>query len=94
MPSWKPQAVEDLQRNIKYYAKEDPLTAWRIYDEVLDRAEVLDEQPELGRPGRVEGTKELVLKHTPFILVYRVVAGQAEIINVLHGVQQWPPADE
>ncbi|MBC8465556.1 type II toxin-antitoxin system RelE/ParE family toxin [bacterium] len=86
MPTWSHSAELDLQRNIENYAKEDPVTAWRIFEEVIERAEILDEQPELGRRGRLAGTREFVLKGTPFILVYQGKA-PVNILNVLHGHQ-------
>ena len=87
---WTGSAEADLQRNIERYAETDPLTAWRIYGEVIERAEALAEHPRMGRRGRITGTKELVLKGTPFILVYRVAKDQVEVLRVLHGAQAWP----
>ncbi len=94
MPVWHPRAETDLRENIERHAVDDPLTAWRIFDAVLTRAGILDDQPRIGRPGRVAGTREFVVTGTPFILVYRVRGGEVEILRVLHGAQQWPPAGE
>ncbi len=93
MPLWEEEASADLQRNIERYAQDDPFTAWRVYQEVLDRSETLDSQPRLGRPGRVRGTREFVVTGTPFILVYQVVGQTVRILRVLHGHQQWPPEE-
>ena len=92
--TWSEIAINDLLSNIRRYAEQDAITAFRIFDEVKERAGVLGDQPDIGRGGRVVGTKEFVLKHTPFILVYQVQDEQVEILNVLHGAQQWPPAEE
>jgi toxin ParE1/3/4 len=44
--------------------------------------------PALGRPGKVEGTRELVLAPLPYVLVY---VFDGEIIHrILHGAQKWP----
>ena len=43
------------------------------------------------RPGRVQGTRELVVPATPFIVVYRIEATGVVILRVLHGAQKWPP---
>ena len=91
MPVWLASAEDDLKRNIENYAEKDPLTAWRIYEQVIDRAAILDAQPGIGRAGRIKGTREFVLTGTPFILVYREHGKQVEIFRVLHGAQQCPP---
>ena len=89
---WKPNATAELVEYVVDYAnRRDPLTAWRVFDEVQARAKRLADQPGIGRPGRVRGTREFVVTGTPFILVYRVQGAQVEILRVLHGRQQWPP---
>jgi plasmid stabilization system protein ParE len=52
-------------------------------------ARLLD-HPALGRPGRVPGTRELVVSGTPYILPYRVQGETVQILHVLHGAQRWP----
>ena len=94
MPVWLASAEDDLKRNIENYAEKDPLTAWRIYERVIDRAAILDAQPGIGRVGRIKGTREFVLTGTPFILVYREHGKQVEIFRVLHGAQQWLPGNK
>ena len=90
--AWKPTATAELVEYVVDYAnRHDPLTAYRVFDEVRDRAEILDDQPGIGRPGRVRGTREFVVTGTPFILVYRLDDTHVEILRVLHGRQQWPP---
>jgi plasmid stabilization system protein ParE len=44
----------------------------------------------MGRPGRIEGTRELVISRTPYIAAYRIVGNTVRILRVLHGAQQWP----
>ncbi len=89
MPIWDPDALNDLMEVVDYIARDDPVAAWRVHDEIYDRADVLDEQPKIGRPGLVHGTREFVLSGTPFILIYR--SDPVVIVRVLHGAQQWPP---
>jgi plasmid stabilization system protein ParE len=45
---------------------------------------------ELGRPGRVDGTRKLVIQRTPYIAAYRVAGNTIRILRVLHGAQIWP----
>ena len=43
-----------------------------------------------GRIGRWEGTRELIISRTPYIVSYRVTDGVVEILRVFHGAQEWP----
>ncbi|HEB93135.1 MAG TPA: type II toxin-antitoxin system RelE/ParE family toxin [Gammaproteobacteria bacterium] len=88
---WEPSATAELVEHVVDYAERyDPVVAYRIYDDVRERAEILDDQPRLGRPGRVRGTREFVVTGTPFILVYQVESSTVRMLRVLHGHQQWP----
>jgi len=46
--------------------------------------------PEMGRPGRVDGTRELVIQRTSYIAAYRITGTTVRILRVLHGAQMWP----
>ena len=46
--------------------------------------------PEMGHPGRIDGTRELVISNTPYIAAYRIADNSVRILRVLHGAQQWP----
>jgi toxin ParE1/3/4 len=46
--------------------------------------------PNIGRPGRVPGTRELVVSGTPFVTVYRVESNVLWVLRVLHGARRWP----
>ncbi len=58
----------------------------RIYDSVVH----LSRFPEIGRPGRVPGTRELVVSDSPFIIPYRIRRDDIEVITVLHAARLWP----
>jgi plasmid stabilization system protein ParE len=58
--------------------------------QILGSVELLATQPQMGRPGRVVGTRELIVPNTPFLIPYRVRARRLEIIAVFHGRQRWP----
>ena len=57
------------------------------------KAERLVDHPDLGRPGRVSGTRELVAHHND-ILIYDVVGDRVRVLRVLHTARQWPPLGE
>ena len=60
------------------------------YQSLWTAVKSLAEQPEMGRPGRVHGTRELVVSDTPFVVPYRVVGSEIEILRVLPGARDWP----
>ena len=88
---WSPAAADDLQQIVNYLRQENPAAAERIGHSIFEAAGSLNNFPERGREGRVEGTRELVLTSLPFIIVYRVAIDVVEIIDVIHGAQRWPP---
>jgi toxin ParE1/3/4 len=92
---WSPDAATDLENIVDFIRRDNPAGAGRVGRSIYDRLSVLRDFPYAGRPGRVEGTRELPLPPLPFIVVYRVLerAFAVEIVNVIHGAQRWPPAD-
>jgi len=53
----------------------------------------LAENPHMGRVGQLQGTREFVVRRTPYILVYRVAEDTIEVLRIMHGAQQWPPRE-
>jgi toxin ParE1/3/4 len=81
------------RRAIREYIADRNLRAALALDELIsERASRLPQHPNLGRPGRVGGTRELVL-HPNYILVYDVTTESVRILRVLHAAQLWPPSD-
>ena len=74
----------------EWIATDNPSAAPRVIERIRTAVERLQEFPFLGRPGRVEGTRELVIPGTPYIAPYRVVGEAVQIITVMHGAQRWP----
>ncbi|HEY2392148.1 MAG TPA: type II toxin-antitoxin system RelE/ParE family toxin [Candidatus Angelobacter sp.] len=62
--------------------------------ELRGSVEQLKTFPNSGRPGRVEGTRELPLARLPFLVVYRAKTDVVELARLLHGAQRWPPINE
>lgn len=91
---WTPRARQQRQAAIEYIAQDNPGAAIEQLDRIEDQTDMLLDHPELGRPGRKQGTRELVISRTPFIAVYRVrpKAKRIELLRLLHSSQQWPPA--
>jgi toxin ParE1/3/4 len=87
---WSPRAIEHLAHLRAYIAHDRPKAANRIAGRLLEAVERLAELPSLGRPGRVAGTRELVVPGTPYVIPHRLRGDRLEIIAVFHGRQKWP----
>jgi addiction module RelE/StbE family toxin len=89
---WKPLAIEDRDRIFDYIAQDKPHAALKLDTECEERADSLIDNPELYKEGRVPGTREIVVRPN-YIMVYRIIGNDVEILRVLHAAQQWPLND-
>jgi toxin ParE1/3/4 len=87
---WLPQALHDFEEIIDYIAEDNPVAAIEQGDEIESQVAGLLDNRHLGRPGRVKGTRELVVVSTPYIVAYRVKKGAIQILRILHGARLWP----
>lgn len=87
---WQDDAILDLQQLQKYIAQDNPRAAKEVGQRILKAVNLLSHQPNIGRPGRVPHTRELVVSGTPYFLPYRVRNEKIEILRVLHGAMRWP----
>jgi toxin ParE1/3/4 len=87
---WSPRAIEHLAHLREYIARDNPNAANRIASALLEAVEHLAQLPNLGRPGRVARTRELVVPGTPYIIPYRLRGDRLEVIAVFHARQKWP----
>lgn len=89
---WLRRAIADRDAQLDYIAQDNPGAAIEQGDRIAHQVALLAEHPEMGRVGRKQGTRELVISRTPFIIVYRVRGERIELLRLLHGAQQWPKA--
>mgnify|MGYP001402931967 FL=1 len=84
-------AREDLRGIVRYIGKDDPTRAKSFAKDLRDKTRPLAQHPELGRPGRLPGIRELVA-HSYYIIFYRVLAEDhtVQILRVKHAAQQMP----
>ena len=87
---WSRRAIRHLIALREHIARDSEQNAALVAQRILQSVEVLQKQPEVGRPGRVIGTRELVVPNTRYIIPYRVRRERLELIAVLHGRQKWP----
>lgn len=87
---WRSIARDDLAEARRYIAEHNPRAATRVFQAIPTAVRRLSERPSLGRPGRVEGTRELVVPRTPYLVAYAVLDNQVVILSVLHHAREWP----
>ena len=87
---WLRTALRNLEEDAVYIAADDRAAARLVVERVLQAVEQLAEQPSLGRPGRVPGTRELVVAGTRYLVPYRVRRGAIEILRVFHSSRRLP----
>ena len=87
---WLRRALENLDQEAEYVARDDPAAAARIVERIVANVARLATYPGSGQPGRVPGTRELVVSGTPYLVPYRVRGETVEILRVFHGARKWP----
>ena len=87
---WLPIAARNRDSQIAYIADRNLWAAIDVADAIDASVQRLTDYPNLGRPGRVPGTRELVVTGTPYVIAYRVELTATVIVRLLHGAQRWP----
>ena len=86
---WTRRALRNLDDIGAYIAQDNPIAAERIVRRILEQVSRLTDYPRIGRPGRVEGTRELLIGDTPYLAIYRI-GERVEVLRIRHGAQRWP----
>jgi toxin ParE1/3/4 len=87
---WTTPAKEEFVSVYEYIASENRAAAARTADKIWESTELLAQHPMAGRDGRVAGTRELVVRGTPFIVAYRVERNEVWALAVMHAARKWP----
>jgi len=87
---WTPAALSDLKDAGDYIGQDNPPAAQAMAGRVREGVEYLMDHPNLGRTGRMRGTRELVISGSPFVVIYRIRFDQVQILRVLHHARKWP----
>lgn len=90
---WTPEAIQDREDIYGYIEADNPTAALDLDELFEEKAALLVDHPNVGRPGRVPGTRELVA-HRNYLVIYDVADGLVRVLNVVHAVRQWPPVRE
>jgi len=87
---WLRRALENLDDEAAHIANDNPRAAAEFVVRLRDAAAMLAAHPDIGRPGRIPGTRELVVTGFPSPLPYRVRGNVVEILRVFHTARKWP----
>ena len=86
---WARPAWGDRRAIRAFISSDNPIAAVALDESFAQRATSLIDHPQLGRSGRVPGTRELVV-HQNYILIYDIRDNQIRILRILHAARQWP----
>ncbi|MCX7244308.1 MAG: type II toxin-antitoxin system RelE/ParE family toxin [Burkholderiales bacterium] len=87
---WLRNAAKNLNDATEYLVDENPKVAREFFVHIIESVNKLAQFPQLGRSGRVAGTRELVIVGYPYIVPYRIKDGNVEILRVFHTSRIWP----
>lgn len=86
---WRPMAVEDRASIMDYIAQDNPVAALELDEAIEDKTNALVDHPKLYKPGRMKGTREMVIRPN-YVVIYQETRTEVTILRVLHAAQQWP----
>ena len=85
-----PEAEQDLIEIFNFILEDNPAAAQSILDKIKQGVHNLQENPHIGRAGRVPKTRELIISGTPFIIPYQVKGDTLDILRIYHAARRWP----
>jgi toxin ParE1/3/4 len=88
--AWSRHALDDLEGIWRYVAADDRAAADALVGRIDVATQNIGQFPGGGRAGRVPGTREHPVARTRYVLVYRVVGDEVQVLRVLHGAQDRP----
>lgn len=87
---WLRLALRDMREIAAYITQDSPDAAENVVERIWLEGQSLCSLADRGRPGRVPGTRELVLEGLPYFLAYRVKGKFVQILRVIHTSRRWP----
>ncbi len=87
---WTRLAASDLEDIADYIAQDNPVAAHQVLLKIQHSTLKLKDNPYLGREGRIHDTRELVIQQLPYVVPYRIIHQDIEILRVLHTARLWP----
>ena len=81
---WSDPALDDVETHTEYLDQFNRVAAADLANALLTAGDSLASLPRRGRPGRLSGTRELLVIF-PYVIVYQIHAERVEILRVWHG---------
>ncbi len=81
---WTKKALQDLDSEVEYIAKDNPQAAQKVTTLIRSSVNLLETMPNMGRLGKKEGTRELIIPNLPYFVRYKVKEETNQILNVFH----------
>lgn len=86
---WLRSALQNLHQAVDYIAQDILVAASSAAENIWETATRLEHHPYIGRPGRLKGTRELVVPRLPYVIRYRIKTETVEILRIHHMAQRW-----
>lgn len=87
---WLRRALRNLEQARNYVFQDNPTAAQELIIKIQNAANQLQNYPFMGKNGRVEGTRELIISNSPYILIYRIKEETVEVLRILHTSKFYP----
>jgi addiction module RelE/StbE family toxin len=89
---WMPLAEQDLEAAYEYVRQDNESAAKQLVAPIFSAVGMLTRYPLAGREGRVQGTRELAVVRTPYVVAYRIRQDVIQVLAILHGAHRWSAA--
>lgn len=90
---WSADAEQDRADIFDYISADNLAAAERMDLRFSASVNRLGELPLIGRPGAMEGTRELI-PHQSYRIVYEVSDEVVRVLAIVHASRQWPPVTD
>lgn len=87
---WTIPAANQLRNIFEFIAVDNPVAAYRTVRRIREAILLAARMPSSGRLGRVDGTREITVSGTSYLVAYKIAENLIHVLAILHGAQEWP----
>lgn len=85
---YSPLALRQLDQIFSYIAQDSPKGARRMVERITSVADLLGDQPRMGRATSNRDLHVQPISGTPYIIYYRILRDDVRIVRVRHGARR------